>query len=80
MEHLIADTGIQFLTQEVDFNPAEPLVSENGKILKYSFCDVADFITGVRTFDLLVQDPVTNALIPLAELNDAQALELNVDG
>lgn len=79
MEHLIADTGIQFLTQEVEFNPAEPLVS-GSKILKYSFCDVADFITGVRTFDLLVQDPVTNALIPLAELKDTQALELNVDG
>lgn len=36
MEHLIADSGIQFITKEIEFNPSEPLLLQRGGTLKYS--------------------------------------------
>ena len=30
MDHLIADSGIHFITREMEFNPSEPLVLCNG--------------------------------------------------
>lgn len=35
MEHLIADSGIQFITKEIEFNPSEPLLLQRGGTLKY---------------------------------------------
>ena len=31
MNHLIADSGIHFITHEIEFNPSEPLLLDNGK-------------------------------------------------
>ena len=39
MEHLIANSGIHFITKEIEFNPSEPLLLDNGKLLKYSFVE-----------------------------------------
>lgn len=33
MEHLIADSGIQFITKEIEFNPSEPLFLRRGGTL-----------------------------------------------
>ncbi len=53
MEHLIADSGIHFITTEIEFNPQEPLILNSGKALKYSFCETTDFIEGFKVFNLL---------------------------
>ena len=68
MEHLIADSGIQFIIKEIEFNPSEPLVLNNGKTLKYSFCETLDFIEGVRNFDILYYDDNNDVYIPVDEL------------
>lgn len=68
MEHLIADSGIQFITKEIEFNPSEPLVLNNGKTLKYSFCETLDFIEGIRNFDILYYDGNNGVYIPVDEL------------
>lgn len=46
MDHLIADSGIHFITREMEFNPSEPLVLDNGGTLKYSFVEAIDFLEG----------------------------------
>ena len=53
MEHLIANSGIHFITREIEFNPSEPMKLDHGGILKYSFCEAIDYIEGVRTFSVL---------------------------
>lgn len=40
MYHLIADSGIHFITHEIEFNPSEPLLLNNGKTLKNSFVKI----------------------------------------
>lgn len=60
MEHLIANSGLQFLTQEVEFNPNTPFVLSNKKPLRYSFIDkteVDDIIkSSVTYFDFVCPD------------------------
>ena len=81
MEHLIADTGIQFITKEVEFNPEEPLLLETGKTLKYSFIETVDFLEGFKIFNLLYYHSDTNKYIPLDELfADEHALRRNPNG
>lgn len=46
MNHLIADSGIHFITHKIEFNPSEPLLLDNGKILKYFFVETVDFLEG----------------------------------
>lgn len=68
MRHLIANSGIQFLTQEVTFNPAKPLTLSNGKPLRYSFYDETDQIDGTRQFGLLTYNDADGKYVPVSEL------------
>ena len=80
MEHLIANTGIHFVTKEVEFNPSEPLTLRNGRMLKYSFCEMSDLLTGDIIFDLLCHD-AAGVYVPLSELQQqGGALELTSAG
>lgn len=71
MEHLIANSGIHFITSEVEFNPNQPLVLSSGKILKYSFLETIDFLEGYKVFNMLCYSNSTNTLIPIDELQNA---------
>lgn len=71
MEHLIANSGIHFLTREIEFSPSEPLVLKNGRMLKYSFCETVDFLDN-RYFGLLCYDDKEGKYIPLEELIEAE--------
>ncbi len=68
MEHLIADSGIHFITTEIEFNPQEPLILNSGKALKYSFCETTDFIEGFKVFNLLYYNNIEGKYIPIDEL------------
>ncbi len=68
MEHLIANSGIQFITQKIEFNPSEPLAVSGGQPLKYSFCEIPDIFTGGTIFDLLCYNPAEQCYIPYSEL------------
>ena len=72
MYHLIADSGIHFITQEVEFNPSEPLLLKNGKTLKYSFIETTDFLEGFTIFNLLYYNGEENKYIPLDELQASE--------
>ncbi len=82
MEHLIADSGIHFLTREIAFNPAEPVTLPDGKTLKYTFCDTSSLVSGQPVFGLLCPLPGKGVMLPLDELrlNADVALELHPDG
>lgn len=71
MDHLIADSGIHFITSELEFNPNEPLVLPSGKVLKYSFVETIDFLEGFRVFNLLYYHNGINKYIPLDELQNS---------
>ena len=68
MEHLIANSGIQFITKEVEFNPSEPLLLDSGRALKYSFIDTVDFLEGTKIFDLLYYNSSADRYIPFREI------------
>jgi len=68
MEHLIANSGIQFICTEKELNPNEQLAFNNGKTLKYSFCETSDFITGEQIFGLLYYHSNEGIYIPIDEL------------
>lgn len=72
MEHLIADSGIHFITKEIEFNPSEPLILNSGKTLKYSFCESIDFLEGFKIFNLLYYDNDKNQYIPIDELQNSE--------
>ena len=72
MNHLIADSGIHFITHEIEFNPSEPLLLNNGKTLKYSFVETVDFLEGFRIFNLLYYNSDVNKYIPLDELQASE--------
>ncbi len=80
MENLIADTGIQFLTREIEFNPSEPLRMPSGKILRYSFVESLDPFTGDLEFDLLFNHSDDNVWIPVKDLRSANKLALLPNG
>ena len=67
MEHLIANSGIHFITKEIEFNPSEPLLLDNGKLLKYSFVETIDFLEEVKIFNLLYYNSEANKYIPIDE-------------
>lgn len=75
MEHLIANSGIQFISQEIEFNPSEPFILKSGKILKYSFCEMTDFLTENIVFDLLYYHNDHQVYIPLKELGARDKFE-----
>lgn len=68
MEHLIANSGIQFVTREIEFNPQEPLIMSNGRALKYTFYEGVDFIEQVSTFEMLQYYNEQGKYIPVVEL------------
>ncbi len=72
MEHLIADSGIHFITKEIEFNPSEPLILASGKTLKYSFCETVDFLDGTTEFHILYYDANGNRYVPVDELQTAE--------
>lgn len=80
MEHLIADSGLQFITREVEFNPTEPFQYQNGHLLKFAFCEQKDFLTGETLFDLLCYKPDESVYVTLSELREKSALELTSTG
>ncbi len=80
MEHFIANSGIQFLSIEKEFNPAEQLVFSNGRTLKYSFCETSDFLTGELLFDLLYYHSQDGVYIPQEELRQSGKAELQPNG
>lgn len=81
MEHLIADSGIQFITKEIEFNPSEPLLLQRGGTLKYSFIETEDFLEGFRIFNLLYYNKNIDKYIPVDELSaDDSALLRHPNG
>lgn len=81
MRHLIANSGIQFLTQEVTFNPSKPLALASGKPLRYSFYDNIDDIDGTRQFGLLAYSDKYGKYVPVSELAGSDdALIFTPDG
>lgn len=74
MEHLIANSGIHFITKEIEFNPSEPLLLDNGKLLKYSFVETIDFLEEVKIFNLLYYNSEANKYIPIDELESSEAI------
>lgn len=70
MKHLIANSGIHFITTQIDFNHQEPLILSSGKALKYSFSESVDFIGGGhKVFSLLCFDNTSQQYIPVDELS-----------
>lgn len=81
--HLIADTGIQFLTTEVECNPSEPLMLPSGRMLRYHFYDAVDpgSLEEAYLFDLLCEHDDGDALLLVSELlQSPDAVERNSDG
>ena len=73
MEHLIANSGIQFVTTELEFNPSEPLVLDNGKTLKYNFLETVDLLSQEQVFDMLFLHRESEAYLPLDEIRNSGA-------
>lgn len=73
MEHLIADSGIHFIKREVEFNPSEPFIMNNGRALKYSFCETIDFLEGYKVFNLLYYNSKAGHYIPIDELLNVES-------
>ena len=80
MEHLIVNSGIQFIATEKEFNPAEQLSLSNGRTLKYSFCESADFLTGDLLFDILYHHSQDGVYIPMEEIRQSQKMEIRPNG
>lgn len=80
MLHLIADSGIQFYSTEIEFDPAQQLALPSGRPLKYSFCNIKNQQTGERLFDLLSYHNGIGKFIPVHEIIDNRAMELLADG
>lgn len=78
MEHLIANTGIQFVTREVEFNPNEQFLLPDGKSLKYTFLEYIDELFNVQIFDALCVN--MGNYIPLGELRKGNGCVLRPDG
>lgn len=74
MEHLIANSGLQFICQELDLNPAESPTVENDRSLMYHFLRKVetDEISGIDevVFDFLCESGTS--LVPLRQLMDPE--------
>lgn len=78
--HLIADTGIQFTTNEIEFNPSEPLALRSGRMLRYSFVENVDPFDGHISFDLLFNHIESNCWIPVKQLRNEGFISLHQNG
>ena len=81
MEHLIANSGIQFIEKSMEFNPGESL-NIGGRTLKYSFFEYLDFSSGSMILDLAYFNNTGNEsnYIPLDEIRKQEAYEKLPDG
>lgn len=72
MEHLIANSGIQFITETIQLNPSSQFVMPSGKPLKYTFFDMEqkDPITDepIHSFEMLCLDKGSNQYFKLNDL------------
>lgn len=80
MLHLIADSGIQFHTIELEFDPARQFELPSGRALKYCFCNLRNEMTGERVFDLLSYNSEAGLYVPVGELMAKNTIELLADG
>lgn len=80
MLHLIADSGIQFHTVELEFDPARQFELPSGRALKYCFCNLRNQLTGERVFDLLTYNSEVGRYVPVGELMAKNTMELLADG
>lgn len=72
MNHLIANTGIQFITTEMELNPSAP-VQVGNKTLKYSFSEMPDVLDDTKiVFEFLYFHPHKGIYIPVSELLDTK--------
>ncbi len=80
MEHLITNSGIQFIVTEAEFNPSQPLILSNNRPLKYNFIDTKDFLTNEVIFDIAIPHPNGKEYIPYQELKSNDAFVLLPNG
>lgn len=80
MTHLIANSGIHFITKELEFNPSVPLMLPNGKMLKYSFLEYVDPLLNMEIFEILCFHSQAGVYIPLTELRESGLFETRMDG
>lgn len=80
MVHLIANSGIHFITKELEFNPSKPFVLLNGKTLKYTFLEYVDDLLGMEIFDFLCFHSQSGIYIPLNELRESEQYATRLDG
>lgn len=80
MLHLIADSGIQFHTVELEFDPSRQFELPSGRALKYCFCNLRNEMTGERVFDLLSYNSEAGRYVPVGELMAKNTIELLADG
>ena len=78
--HLIADSGIQFHTVELELDPEQQLVLPGGRPLRYSFCNIKNEMTGERLFDLLTYNTTVGKYIPVNEILTSRSIEYLADG
>lgn len=78
MVHLIANSGIHFVTKELEFNPSMELILPNGKPLKYTFLECVNQNTSI--FDFLCYHSQAKVYIPLNELRESGQYEMRLDG
>lgn len=78
--HLIADTGIQFTTNEIEFNSSEPLHLKSGRVLRYSFVENVDPFDGHISFDLLYNNTDDNCWIPVKQLRNEGYIAIHPNG
>ena len=69
MIHLISNSRLHFHSQEVEFNPSQPLLLANGKSLRYSFSEILNFADQTIKLDLLCYHPETDTYLSLTELS-----------
>ncbi len=80
MLHLIADSGIQFHTVELELDPEQQLTLPGGRPLRYSFCNIKNEMTGERLFDLLTYNAGIGKYIPVNEILTSRSMEFLADG
>lgn len=80
MLHLIADSGLQFHTVEMEIDPGQQLILPGGKPLKYSFCNIVSQETNERVFDLVTYSTKEGRYIPVNEVIAGNGMELLADG
>ena len=73
-EHLIANSGLQFIVQDVEFNPTSQFLLSNGRPLRYTFLDKVEvdpvFGNQDTFFDFVCSDSSGNFYIQLDELKN----------